>query len=89
MRAVLMCALPPHPLTRACGQPEPSAWRALLAANQAELIFVMASCWFARESMAAVHRLLRSGFCRMEGEVRVAGASACVLVELARVNSRH
>lgn len=54
------------PLSRACEQPEPSAWRALLAANQMELNFHMASCWFAHVGMAAVHRVLCSGFCRME-----------------------
>ena len=68
MRAVLMyapAALRPLPLLRVCEQPEPSAWRALLAANQLVLNLHMASGWFAHVSMVAVHRVLRSGFCRL------------------------
>jgi hypothetical protein len=90
MCAVLMyapAALRPPPLSRACGQPEPSAWRASLAANQMEFNLHMASCWFAPMSMVAVHRVLRSGFCRLrDASRRSLGMWAVLLVGLARVN---
>lgn len=83
MHAVLMSAsvvpASASPLTdhKPSGQPEPSAWKASLAANQMQLNLHMASCWFARVSLTTVCCLECSDFRRMQREVRVANASAC------------
>lgn len=42
------------PSHKPCGQPEPSAWRGPLAANQMEMNLHMTPCWFVHVSMAAV-----------------------------------
>lgn len=66
------------PSHKPCGQPDTGAecLGARSVANKMEFNLHTASCWFAQLIKTAVYCLLCSDFCRMEGKMRVADASA-------------